>query len=608
MNHSPPAISFIGIVDFSQDAKWLYMTDSVTELLGAPIDHVSLQPPLTVMAGYEPSDLIGQPSLDLVHPDEFPSIRQLHYDTILQDKAACLVYLRMKHKDPFRGYILCGVDCGAQRARGQRLFCEPGAKALHNASTAQEITVITPSAANFQFRRWHDPSPMPPSPIPQEMANVNLAEMLQRTSPAPSSSSSWGSKSPRSPRNSQSPPGRSARAGSPHPERSPTLSGAEERDKEREGEGRDNGRQRDGERNGGREERDAEGRRRRGDRGGRSSRSRSRSPSPSRSLSISRERSSKLAHRARNGSGSSTHAHVHAHAYDPRRNGHSHPSSHPHPYPPSIANIPIISFEPPANKSFRTAFILDRFTMNCTIMYCSNDLLVSTTEAIGRSFYDFVSRRDEEIVQSWIGCVKGWGVNEKGQPSDGGFGFGRFMLLPEGRDSGASRRIPEPPTPSRHRDRHGTHSHGQAHHPHQRRPSNNPHGHSRPTPRARAQTHTSTPSSYASSSPSSYNPSRSPTSPHSPTSPYASTSGAYSSGAYSSSTSHSHSSHSHAHSPTSTRSPYAHPPAYSTSQITQGMHTMNVHGLEEANAEKFEVDAIFSAHSDGLMVILRRAS
>ena len=73
--------------------------------------------------------------------------------------------------------------------------------------------------------------------------------------------------------------------------------------------------------------------------------------------------------------------------------------------------------------------------MNCTILYCSNDLLVSTTSAIGRSFYDFVVKREEEIVRSWITCVKGWGVNEIGQPSDGGFGFGRFVLLTEGRDS-----------------------------------------------------------------------------------------------------------------------------------------------------------------------------
>jgi len=30
-------------------------------------------------------------------------------DTIQQDKAAVLVYLRMKHKDPNKAYVLCGV-------------------------------------------------------------------------------------------------------------------------------------------------------------------------------------------------------------------------------------------------------------------------------------------------------------------------------------------------------------------------------------------------------------------------------------------------------------------------------------------------------------------
>ena len=102
---------------------------------------------------------------------------------------------------------------------------------------------------------------------------------------------------------------------------------------------------------------------------------------------------------------------------------------------PAPTRETLISFDHLSNKSFRTAFILDRFSVNCTVLYCSNDLLVSTTSAIGRSFFDFVVKREEEIVRSWITCVKGWGVNESGQPSDGGFGFGRFVLLTEGRDS-----------------------------------------------------------------------------------------------------------------------------------------------------------------------------
>ena len=54
---------------------------------------------------------------------------------------------------------------------------------------------------------------------------------------------------------------------------------------------------------------------------------------------------------------------------------------------------------------------------------------------MGRPFFDFVAKRDESLVRSWIDAVKGWGVNERGQPSDGGFGFGKFRLFALGRDS-----------------------------------------------------------------------------------------------------------------------------------------------------------------------------
>jgi hypothetical protein len=54
---------------------------------------------------------------------------------------------------------------------------------------------------------------------------------------------------------------------------------------------------------------------------------------------------------------------------------------------------------------------------------------------MGRSFFDFVIQKDEELVRSWINAIKTWGVNERGQPSDGGFGFGKFDFWPRGRDS-----------------------------------------------------------------------------------------------------------------------------------------------------------------------------
>ncbi|KAL1676896.1 hypothetical protein EV122DRAFT_215316 [Schizophyllum commune] len=306
-----PCVSFIGIVDFSQEARWIYMTDSVTDLLG-----------------WEPRELVGRPSLELVHPDEFLRVRKLHYDTITEDKAAVLAYLRMRHKDPYKGYVLCGIVL--RRARtvvhnvlmGSVSFARPGPKQLHNASTATEIEVITPAAKDFQFRRWNDPTPMPPSP-----GTVQELPTTEEENPA-----AWHR------------------------------------------------------------------------------RSESRSPSPRRGRRRSRHRNT--------GDGSS-----------PDRHGE--PSSRS----PSPKVDPSVSFDPLPNQSFRTAFIVDRFSLSCPIMYYTNDHFIETMEILGRSFYDFVSKKDESLVRSWIDLVKSWGVNERGQPSDGGFGFGRFRLLTRGRKS-----------------------------------------------------------------------------------------------------------------------------------------------------------------------------
>ena len=82
-----------------------------------------------------------------------------------------LAYLRLKHKDPYKGYVLCAivryttfsapiVMNALLQSRtvawnvlvGSVSFASMGPKAMHNASTAQEVTIITPSAANFEFR------------------------------------------------------------------------------------------------------------------------------------------------------------------------------------------------------------------------------------------------------------------------------------------------------------------------------------------------------------------------------------------------------------------------------------------------------------------------
>ncbi|CCM04914.1 uncharacterized protein FIBRA_07111 [Fibroporia radiculosa] len=271
MDTNTPCVSFIGIVDFTENARWLYLSESVYDLLG-----------------FEPHELVGTPSLDLVHPDEFVQVKAMHYSTITQDRAAVLAYLRMKHKDPCKGYILCAISrTVAQNVLvGSVSFASPGPKAMHNASTAQEVRIITPYAKDFELRRWNDPNPMPPCRVPSPIRNGGT-------------------------------PG-SSRSSSPELEEGPKH------------------------------------------------------------------------------------------------------------------------FAPLPEQSIRTALILDRFSLTCPILYCSNDSLLSTPRVMGRSFFDFVMPKDEDTVRSWIDVIKGWGVNERGQPSDGGFGFGKFGICIEGRDSSPS--------------------------------------------------------------------------------------------------------------------------------------------------------------------------
>ncbi|KAG2741157.1 hypothetical protein P692DRAFT_20881041 [Suillus brevipes Sb2] len=52
MESETPRVSFITILDFSEDARWLFFTESVSDLLG-----------------FEPRELLGRPALELVHPD-----------------------------------------------------------------------------------------------------------------------------------------------------------------------------------------------------------------------------------------------------------------------------------------------------------------------------------------------------------------------------------------------------------------------------------------------------------------------------------------------------------------------------------------------------------
>ncbi|KAG6836080.1 hypothetical protein H0H93_011586 [Arthromyces matolae] len=279
----PPNLSFIGIVDFSEKAKWLYMTPSVYDLLGMmnyhPISDLDLSSALCT--GYEPPELVGRPSLELVHPDELEKVRRIH-QTVVHN-------------------VLVGSVS----------FANP-AKALHNASTAQEVEVVSPTSSTFQTRRWHDPSVSP----------VRTRTKLPTLSPA----TSWNSR------------------------RGSTSTSESDSDES--------------------------------------------TPIPELQKQDSFQYKDEAFH-----------------------------------------------FDHLPNQSLRTFFILNRFTERGTIMYCSNDCLVTTLNAMGRPFFDFVHESDEETVKKWIETVKGWGVNDLGQPSDGGCGYGCFKLLARGLNASPTQSI-----------------------------------------------------------------------------------------------------------------------------------------------------------------------
>ncbi|KAJ7078596.1 hypothetical protein B0H15DRAFT_788823, partial [Mycena belliarum] len=263
---------------FKCQARWEYLTESVTDLLG-----------------WDPSDLRDHLFFELVHPDELSQVQQLHQETVLADKAAAVVYMRLKHKNAHQGYLLCAVVSDLFLFTFASIsFASPGGKALHSSSTAQEITVVTPTASNFEFR-----------------ASTSLYQCLQCTHRL---LQRWHEPAPITSR-LQSPPQGSASQRSTN-----TLD------------------------------------------------------------------------------------------------------------PATPAALP-------AAQSFRTALILDRFSVNCTVTYYSNHQLISPAAATPRPFFDLVAAEDEATVRSWLEAIKTCGVNDHGHPSNGGFGYGRFLLCPEGRGS-----------------------------------------------------------------------------------------------------------------------------------------------------------------------------
>ena len=77
-------------LDLSLDARLLYVSSSITDILG-----------------YSPQQVIGKSCWEYFHPDEIPFARAVHGRGVQLDKAAVLNYCQIKNKDG----LWVGCEC-----------------------------------------------------------------------------------------------------------------------------------------------------------------------------------------------------------------------------------------------------------------------------------------------------------------------------------------------------------------------------------------------------------------------------------------------------------------------------------------------------------------
>ncbi|KAI8639890.1 hypothetical protein BD408DRAFT_255956 [Parasitella parasitica] len=83
-------INFIVIYDNTAEAKFLFVSESVTDILG-----------------YLPEELIGKGGYCLTHPDERQALTVVHQGNVKNERMSCLCTYQNRHKDGH--YVMCDV-------------------------------------------------------------------------------------------------------------------------------------------------------------------------------------------------------------------------------------------------------------------------------------------------------------------------------------------------------------------------------------------------------------------------------------------------------------------------------------------------------------------
>ncbi|CEG65999.1 hypothetical protein RMATCC62417_02660 [Rhizopus microsporus] len=77
-------VNYIAIYDDSPSAKYVYVSDSVQEVLG-----------------YAPNEMVGTEGYKLTHPDEREALRIIHTFNCTNQRVSCIVTNRILHKDGY---------------------------------------------------------------------------------------------------------------------------------------------------------------------------------------------------------------------------------------------------------------------------------------------------------------------------------------------------------------------------------------------------------------------------------------------------------------------------------------------------------------------------
>ncbi|CEP13384.1 hypothetical protein [Parasitella parasitica] len=133
-------INFITIYDNTAEAKCLFVSESITDVLG-----------------YLPEELIGMGGYYLTHPDERQALSVVHRSNVKNERMSCVNTYRNRHKDGH--YIMCDV---VVHYCYDVLICtnfavvnEDCSKHKIRASSADEVYVVQPDGSIQSSDAWN---------------------------------------------------------------------------------------------------------------------------------------------------------------------------------------------------------------------------------------------------------------------------------------------------------------------------------------------------------------------------------------------------------------------------------------------------------------------